>query len=391
MRRQVKAQVVRVLGQRRVGEQVLRRRLQAHQHLAGRQRQALARTQVPGHAAPAPGIDVHTQGAEGLDIGVIGDLRCIPIAQVLAAQDVIGAQGPHRGEDIGLVAVHGLEVAARRWLHRQQRDDLEQVALHHVTQTARAFVEGTTATDAELLGQRDLHAGHMVAIPDRLEKGIREAEVEEIHDRFLAQEVIDAEDRVFCKGVPRDAVEFACRGQVTAEGFLDDDPPAFAQRRALEALNHRRKQRWRNGQVERRPPRAAQGEAQRIEGGRVLVIAADVVQRRQEAFECAGRHVDAGLPDAGTGSSAQLLIAQLRCRDADHRHVQRASTLHGAERREDLLVRQVARGAEHDQCVGALGLRIHAIGNHFMFHQRAPRRLLPGRQRRPVLNWRQVC
>ena len=56
------------------------------------------------------------------------------------------------------MAVHGLEVAARRRLHRQQRNDLEQMVLHHVAQAARAFIERTAALNAKLFRQRDLHA-----------------------------------------------------------------------------------------------------------------------------------------------------------------------------------------------------------------------------------------
>jgi hypothetical protein len=43
-------------------------------------------------------------------------------------------------------------------------------------------------------GEGDLDAGHVIAVPDRLKKRIRNTKVEDIHDRFLSEEVIDPED-----------------------------------------------------------------------------------------------------------------------------------------------------------------------------------------------------
>ena len=56
-----------------------------------------------------------------------------------------------------------------------------------VAQAPGAFVKRAAALDAEILGQRDLHAGHVVAVPDRLEERIGETEIEDIHDRLLAR------------------------------------------------------------------------------------------------------------------------------------------------------------------------------------------------------------
>jgi hypothetical protein len=46
-----------------------------------------------------------------------------------------------------------------------------------------------------LLGQRDLDAGDVVPVPDPLEEGVGETEVEEVHDLLPAEEMVDAEDR----------------------------------------------------------------------------------------------------------------------------------------------------------------------------------------------------
>ena len=89
-------------------------------------------------------------------------------------------------------------VAARRRaglyrrFHRQQRRHLQQVILHDVAQCADRLVKFSATFDAELLGHRDLHVRHVVAIPDRLEKRVGEAEIVEVLDRLLAEVMIDA-------------------------------------------------------------------------------------------------------------------------------------------------------------------------------------------------------
>ena len=103
--------------------------------------------------------------------------------------------------------MHGSKASAGRRLHGQQRDDLEEVVLDHVTQAAGGFVKRAAVIHAEGLGQGYLHAGHIVAVPDRFQERVGEAEIKDIHDRFLAEEVIDAEDRVLRKHRPRDPVK----------------------------------------------------------------------------------------------------------------------------------------------------------------------------------------
>ena len=44
-------------------------------------------------------------------------------------------------------------------IHRQQRDDLQQMVLHHIANRADFFVEPAARTDAEVLGHRDLRRG----------------------------------------------------------------------------------------------------------------------------------------------------------------------------------------------------------------------------------------
>jgi len=66
--------------------------------------------------------------------------------------------------------VHGCIVSSGRRLHCEQRDDLEEVVLDHIAQTAGGFVKRAAVLHAEILGQGYLDAGHVVAVPDRFQE-----------------------------------------------------------------------------------------------------------------------------------------------------------------------------------------------------------------------------
>ena len=69
------------------------------------------------------------------------------------------------------------------------------MVLDDVADRPGSVVERAAALDAEVLRHRDLHALDVVAVPDRLEEGVDEAEEEHVDDRPLAEVVVDAEDR----------------------------------------------------------------------------------------------------------------------------------------------------------------------------------------------------
>ena len=115
-------------------------------------RQAFSRTQIPGHPLPTPRVDEKPQGAESLDVGVLRHVRCFPVARILATDQVVGLQRAHGLEDLGLFAMYGCKAPIGRRLHGKQGDDLEEVVLDHVSQTAGRFVERAAVLHAEILG-----------------------------------------------------------------------------------------------------------------------------------------------------------------------------------------------------------------------------------------------
>src|SRR5450759_4432517 len=196
------------------------------------------------------------------------------------------------------------------------------MVLDDVAQAAGSLVKRAAATHAEILGQRDLDAGHAIAVPDRLEEGIGEAEIKDVHDRLLAEEVIDAEDRIFREHRPRDAIELPRRGQVASEWFFDDDARVLGQARGAEPFDNRREQRGRDRKVMRWASGIAQRPFERLERGEVVVVAVDVAQQGEKMAESAPVIDPAELFYAVRRPSAKLRQAPLRGGDADHRDVE---------------------------------------------------------------------
>ena len=154
------------------------------------------------------------------------------------------------------------------------------------------------------------------------------------------------------KAAPCDAVELARGGEVAPEGLLDDHARLCRQPGPGQPLDHGRKQRRRYGQVMCRPARPAQGRLQCGEGRRVLVVAADVLQQGQQPLQRRPVRSGAVVLDALPGMGTQARDGPVRRGHADHRHVEHTAPAQGVQRREDLLVGQVAGGAEDDQGVG---------------------------------------
>ena len=65
---------------------------------------------------------------------------------------------------------------------------------HHVAQCAGSFIEVPASLDADRLGGRDLDGVDVVAVPERLQDAVAEAERHDVLDGFLAEEMVDAID-----------------------------------------------------------------------------------------------------------------------------------------------------------------------------------------------------
>src|SRR5207237_365669 len=184
--------------------------------------ETFARPEEEGHAVPAPGVYVQAHGREGLHRRARGDAVLLPVATELPAHQILRPERADHAEDLHLLVSDRLVVGGGRRLHGEEAHHLQHVVLDHVADRARLFVEAAAPLDPEALRHRDLHTLVVVAVPDRLEERVREAEEEEVLHRLLPEVVVDAEDGALVEDPVQRRVQRPRRGEVAAEGLLED-------------------------------------------------------------------------------------------------------------------------------------------------------------------------
>ena len=262
-----------------------------------------------------------------------------------------GAGGAQDGRDRVLERA---QVGARRRLHRDRGHDLHQVVDDDVAQRADRVVEVPAGVDAEVLGHRDLHALDVVAVPDRLEDRVREAQVEDLGEPHLPEEVVDPVELLLAQVDLELGLQRARRLEVVPERLLDHDARALGQARAGQAVDHHPEQRRRDLEVEDRALLPIQRSRHALEGRGLGEIAGQVGEPRREARE--RRLVDrlaAGL-DRRPGVRAQIVVGPIVGGDAEDRTLQQPAALEPVERSERHHPRQIATDAEDDEDVGRL-------------------------------------
>ena len=102
-------------------------------------------------------------------------------------------------------------------------EQLQHVVLDQVAQRARGVVVGGAATDADVLGGRDLDAVDVVAVPQRLEHPVGETERHHVLHGLLAEVVVDAEDLRLVEDRQHAPVQLLRLRKRASERLLDDD------------------------------------------------------------------------------------------------------------------------------------------------------------------------
>src|SRR5207245_2653760 len=128
---------------------------------------------------------------ESISFRLRTDAFLATVSVVLAADDIVRIDRQDASKNLVLLFADRRWLERRRWLHRHEREDLEEVGHHHVAKGARRLVERCPGTKTQRLRDVDLHVGDEVAVPDRLEEPVGEAERENVLRRFLAEKVID--------------------------------------------------------------------------------------------------------------------------------------------------------------------------------------------------------
>ena len=226
---------------------------------------ALAGAQVERHAGPAPVVDLAPQRDERLGLGVRAHARLVEVAVVLAAHDLRRLDRAQRAEDLVLLLADRPRLERGRRLHRHEREHLEEVVHDHVAVRAGLLVEADALTDRQRLGHVDLHVRDVLAVPDRLEQPVGEPERQDVERRFLAEEVVDAEDLALVERLVQRVVQLHRAREVGAERLLHDDarPLGQARPRRAAARPRARRRAGRSGSAAARRRRRARPRARR--------------------------------------------------------------------------------------------------------------------------------
>ena len=97
------------------------------------------------------------------------------------------------------------------------------MVLDDVPDDADLLIERAAGLDADVLGHRDLDVVDEARVPDRLEEGVAEAEIEDVLDGLLGQVMVDAEDLLLVEGGQDLPVEGLRGLEVLPERLFDDE------------------------------------------------------------------------------------------------------------------------------------------------------------------------
>ena len=237
------------------------------------------------------------------------------------------------------------------------------MVLEDVADRAGVLVVAGAGLDPDRLGDGDLDVVDELAVPDRLEDPVREAEREHVLDRLLAEVVVDPEDLVLAEVLEQRGRQLLCRGEVVAERLLDDEPrPAAVVATLAERLDDGGKGRRRHGEVEDAVAAELLLLVELLDEVVELVLAARVREVGGDPVELRGKLVPGVLPervarvllDGVPHVLPERVVVAVGARDADDREARRQQPANRqrVERGHDLLVRQVAGGAEDDERAG---------------------------------------
>src|SRR5205807_1569583 len=134
-----------------------------------------------------------------------------------------------------------------------------------------------STVETEPFRHRDLHALDVMAVPHRLQEGVRETEEQEILHRLLAEIVVDAEDALLIEYLMQRRVERPRTREVASEWLFHHDARGACAPRGAEPLSDGLKHGGRNGEVMQGALRITQRGSERDIGVRDVVVALDVL------------------------------------------------------------------------------------------------------------------
>ncbi len=124
-----------------------------------------------------------------------------------------------------------------------------------------------------------------IAVPDRLEQAVAEAEGEDVLRRLLAEEMVDAEDLVLVEHLVQFGVERDRALEVGPERLLHDDARALGEARLLQHLDRRQRRGRRHAEIVDELELSAERFLGPLDGGGQrpgALLDRDVIERRVE-------------------------------------------------------------------------------------------------------------
>src|SRR5713226_2246625 len=189
--------------------------------LRGALSETLAGTKIKGDACPAPVVDQQFASDKGFGFGSGIHVGLFAVAghrlitqfsgRVLSANhglrhhfQIEGADGL---QNLQFFIADGGGIKRGGRLNRNQRGELENVALNHVAEGAGGFIKTAAALDTERFRCGDLHVINVIAIPKRLEDAVAKAQYEKVLHRVFAEVVIDAVDLLLIENVENNLIQ----------------------------------------------------------------------------------------------------------------------------------------------------------------------------------------
>ena len=123
----------------------------------------------------------------------------------------------------------------------------------HVAVGARVLVEAGAVVDGERLRHVDLHVVDVVAVPDRLEHAVGEAQRDQVLDRLAAEEVVDPEHALLGEDAVHERVQLARAVEVDAERLLEHDPRVVGEAGVAQCLDRGAERAGRDREVVQTP------------------------------------------------------------------------------------------------------------------------------------------
>ena len=171
----------------------------------------LARGQEERDTLPSPVVDEHLHAGVGGRQRVVGHPGLVPVARHVTAVDLtlpVLAEGdgvvhvltdrerPQASEQLDSFVTNPLGLPPGGRLDGGDPQQLHHVVLEHVAEHASLLVVAGTLLDTESLGGDDPDVVHVVAVPQRLEDGVRQTEREHVLHRLLGKVVVDTKELV---------------------------------------------------------------------------------------------------------------------------------------------------------------------------------------------------